>query len=117
MPRRRWTVQGRVVYDREPHRFTEKDVYRIMAKVLKEKEEKEPSGVLEFIKELLVRTTATMIGEIQRVTGTTGAFDADEVVREGISAMDKAMQKLGLDPFAIENALERKAPEEAPEEE
>lgn len=99
------TYKGRVVYDRNIHYFTQKDLQRILRK-LKEQEptESETPGWFDWIRGLLEDLFDYCLGLI------TEALSIDDAPIEDIRLFlvrlcDKILVAVGFNPFFIEDYL------------
>lgn len=87
---RRWTIEGRIVYDRPKHNFTEADLRRIAISIKKNS----PFGESEAIQKLISNLTDLMLEQLLELVGITGFGDeAGDLIRsiimrliDGISA-------------------------------
>ena len=58
MPRRRSTIQGRIVYDRKKHYFQPRDIYRILRSLAIQQENLEPEVAMEVFLQVLAQVAA-----------------------------------------------------------
>jgi len=103
---RKKTNEGRVVYKRPKHQFTAKDVRRIMDKIyIPEEPSAEPSDALDTLRKILESAIDGMISVLAKVFFKPDLFPPDQVRKIGISALDRLLEALGLNPYFIEDAL------------
>ena len=107
-PRKRWTVQGKIIYERETHYFDIKDIRRIQEKVKRRFAEESTGATLaRQIYDFLAKMLEDLINDILREIQLSGLIKAKEVRLFLQNIVEQIMSALGIDYQTIDADIEK----------
>jgi len=110
------TNQGKVIYKRAKHEFTEADVQRIWARILAKRAEEVnvKRSLLSTLEKLIIDATNYMISLIMKALFLPDYFRPEDVRQVLVRAAAALLKAAGIPPNAIEILLGVDAPPEEP---